>query len=160
MALLCPLFLTFGSISVGAWIALRFSLNIPTDVDEVIFKSLMNRISNPIAIATVFFFSVGGVALLYPTSEFSGIDLYLAIIFMYILIFLMLGLRRINQIWPGRKLSTFTQLLDALKLKDHKRAKVRARHAMAVKIYEAYAETDEEDDRREIAEHLAELVLH
>jgi hypothetical protein len=66
--------------------------------------------------------------------------------------FLILGLRRVDAVWPGRKLSTFGELLHSMKMRDYKRI-------MAVKIYEAYKETNNLKDRKQIASYLASLLL-
>jgi len=153
MVLVAPVFLTFGSISIAIWLALRFSLNIPMDIDEDVFKALMTRISTPISLAVILYFAVGIAGLLIPSpSGITTYDVYFLVFFGYILPFLILGLRRVDAVWPGRKLSTFGELLHSMKMRDYKRI-------MAVKIYEAYKETNNLKDRKQIASYLASLLL-
>lgn len=153
MVLVTPLFWTFGSISIGVWVALRFSLYIPSDIDEQIFRALVGKISSPIALSAILFFIIGVIGLLFATPpEITAYDIYFLILFAYISIFFLLGLKRINIVWPGRKLGTFNELLDKLSLKDYKKR-------MASKIYEAYKESDNEDDRKKMAQYIANLIL-
>jgi hypothetical protein len=153
MVLATPIFLTFGSISIGIWITLRFSFFIPKGIDDEIFKALKNRISEPISLAALLFFIIGVVGLMISLPpEFMFYEVFFFILFGYVLIFFWIGLRRIDQIWPGRKLGTFTELLEVSKLRDYEKR-------MARKVYEAYTETDKSEERRKIAIYLSELLL-
>lgn len=153
MVLATPIFLTFGSISIGAWIALRFSANIPTGIDEDIFKALMNRVSGPIRLAAILFFAIGIIGLwISLPADFTFYEVFFFILFGYVLLFFWIGLRRINVIWPGRRFNTFIELVNASKLKEYEKR-------IARKIYEAYLETTDPKDRKGIATYLVELLL-
>lgn len=153
MVLVTPLFLTFGSISIGIWLALRFSVYIPTSKDEQFFRALIGKISYPVVLSAVLYFVIGVVGLLFqtPAGEITY-EIFFLILFVYAFFFLYIGLKRINIVWPARKLSTFNELLDALNVEDY-------RKNMASKIYEAYKETESESDIKMIARYMANLLL-
>jgi len=150
---IAPIFLTFTAISIGLWASMRFSVFIPKNDDEEIFNSIIGRVSNLFMLSAIFFLIFGVFTLLIevtPEGEMM-FNMFFLVFFAYVCYFLLLGLKRLDKIWPGRRVGNFEQLLSYIKVDDYKRR-------MALKLYEAYIES-EIIDRKKIAKYITNLLI-
>lgn len=154
MVVIAPIFLTFTAISIGLWASMRFSIFIPKNDDEEIFNSIISKVSGLFWLSAIFYLISGVFALFMqvaPQDEMM-FNTYFLIFFAYVSIILLMGLRRLDKIWPGRRANNFTDLLSYIKTEDYKQR-------MALKLYEAYIESDNIGERKRIAKYIANLLI-
>ena len=155
MISVAPLFLTFMAVSIGAWVSIRFSFFIPKNEDELLFDHIVRKLSRPFSISAIVFVVMGVASLVVPSTPDTelGYNILFLMFFAYVCLILLIdGFQRLDRIWPGRRCKNFSEFVFSAKLAAYERR-------MVEKLYEAYKETKNVEEREKIAEYTISTML-